>query len=482
MSMSALRALTRVARRDIVRHRGRSVLVTLLVLLPVAAMVAGISIYRTTQPTEERQDVWRMGRADLIAQGASEAQLRTYLPEGSRVEQIAFTDGNVVLPGAKPSVSVRGLDLDGLAQGMLVIVEGRSPSGTGEVAISQALAALADVRVGGQLMLDGSPPATVVGIVENEAYLGDRFVLVDPVAVTSGNGEFGSWLVGLPADASPEAVVESTIDPETGAQDVLIQSRRSGRLVSVGESTSGTILVLGALALIEAALVASAAFAVSIRRRQRELGLLAATGATPRQLAGTVVAEAALLGLVACGAGVIVGLLGALALTPFLDELTQRRNPPLVIDAAGLVGPAAIGFLAAMIAAIVPARTVARLPVLVSLSGRRPPEAPARRNLRVGLGAVALSVAMTVAGAGMRIGGDESISLFLIIGGAVLGTLGFGACGPWLLERLERVAVRLPLRAGSHSGTPRGPDRAAARSSPPCWRASLRPSPSGPGP
>jgi putative ABC transport system permease protein len=64
---SSLRALARVAWRDIARHRGRSILVTLLVLLPVAAMVAGIAIYRTTQPTQDREDVARMGRADLLA-------------------------------------------------------------------------------------------------------------------------------------------------------------------------------------------------------------------------------------------------------------------------------------------------------------------------------------------------------------------------------------------------------------------------------
>ena len=445
MTGSSVRALTRVARRDIVRHRGRSALVLALIVLPVAAMVAAIAILRTTQPSQERTEIAQMGRADLIAHGVSEAELRTYLPAGSTIEPIAWLSGNVVLPGAKPSVSLRGVVLDGLGQGMFTVIEGRPPHGAAEVAITAAVASLAGVGIGGQITLDGSPPATVVGLVENGLNLGDRAVVVDPTAAELGSAEFASWLVGLPTGADPEAIVGASRDPETGAPIVNIQSRTSGRLDMLGGDSSATILVLGTLALVEAALIASAAFAVSIRRRQRELGLLAAAGATPRQLAGTVVAEAALLGAVACVLGVVVGLAGAYALTPFLDELTQRRNPPLVVDSAGLIAPALIGFLAAMIAAIVPARTAARLPVLVSLSGRRPPEAPARRNLRVGLGAVGLSVGMTFIGANLRMGGDETLSLMLMIGGAVLGTLGFGACGPWLLERLEGLAVRLPL-------------------------------------
>lgn len=312
--------------------------------------------------------------------------------------------------------------------------------------VSEAVAELAGVSIGGQLAIDDGPTASLVGIVENPMYLEDRIVLFDPHAVSLGPQQFASWLIDLPAGADPQAIVDATIDPETGAQEVLIQSRASGRItVMGGDSTTGTILILGALALVEAALIASAAFAVSVRRRQRELGLLAAAGATPRQLAGTVVAEAAILGVIAGVAGVVVGLVGAFALTPWLDVLTQRRNPPLVVDLGGLSGPVVIGFLAAMIAAIVPARTVARVPVLLALSGRRPPHLPAKRTLRLGLAAVGLAAAMTVGGATMRNAGLDPVSVLLLVGGAVLSTLGFGACGPWLLERLERLAARLPL-------------------------------------
>src|SRR6185436_9406351 len=160
---------------------------------------------------------------------------------------------------------------------------------------------------------DGRSP-TVVGIVENPMFLPDREVLVDPSTIDV-DPKSVTWLIGLPAGSDAESIVAASIDPVTGEQQVYIQSRASRRLRGIGgDSTSPTILILGSLALIESALIASAAFAVSMRRRQRELGLLAATGSTPRQLAGIVLAEGAILGIVACIVGPLLGLAGALAL------------------------------------------------------------------------------------------------------------------------------------------------------------------------
>jgi putative ABC transport system permease protein len=463
VTISSIRAVARVARRDIARHRWRSLLVMLLVMLPVAAMVAGTAISRTTFPTQEREDGARMGTADLIAYNTTRVELEMHLPAGSIVEPVVSTDGSIVIPGARLPVSVRAMDLEGLAAGMLTLIGGRVPHGN-QVAITPAVAEVAGTGLGGRIELaDGSAP-TVAGLVENPMDLGDRIVVIDPKALEIDE-TLTTWLVGLPTGVDPQSVVDASTDPSTGQQDVLIQSRESSRLIVAGGEYGSTtmILVLGSLALVEAALIASAAFAVSIRRRQRELGLLAATGATPRQLAGVVLAEGAILGLAACAAGGALGLAGAFALTPWLDELTQRRNPPLVVDLAGIAGPVAVGLMSAMIAALVPARTVAHVPVLLALSGRRPPQSRARRTLWIGLAAIGLAVVMTVIGATVAATSGPAVSDLLLVSGAVLSMLGFGACAPWLLDQLERLAARLPL-AGRIAL--RDTARARSRSSP----------------
>ena len=461
MSFSATRALVRVGRRNIGRHRGRSVLITLLVLLPVAAMVAAISIFQTMEPTSDEIEVARMGRADMIAQVASEEELWKYIPEASTIEALLHIEARLLLGGSRPAVGLRAMKLDGLAQGMLTLTAGRPPKGPTEAAITKPVADLTGATIGGTIDVEGMPALTVVGLVENPMYLGDRSVVMDP-ATANLEADYAEFLVDVPDGVDADELVAATYVPGSEVQEIGLSSRTSGPLAPSGDDSSPTVLVFGALALLEAALIASAAFAVSIRRRQRELGLLAAAGATGRQIAGTVVAEAALLGAAACAGGVAAGLVIAMAISPFLDDLTGRRNGPLEFLPVGLVGPVAVGFLAAMIAAIAPARTVARLPVLRALSGRRPAEASARRTLLLGMAFIALAIAMTSAGATMEtdIAGAR---VLLMMGGAVLGTLGFGACAPWLLERLELIAARLPL-AGRIAF--RDTARARSRSSP----------------
>ncbi|HUQ43725.1 MAG TPA: FtsX-like permease family protein, partial [Candidatus Limnocylindria bacterium] len=94
---------------------------------------------------------------------------------------------------------------------------------------------------------------------------------------------------------------------------------------------------------------------------------------------------------------------------------------------------------------------------------RRPSQSPARRTLWLGLGMIAVSIGLTIAGANLRNQSGDNLNVYLLIGGAVLGTLGFGACSPWLLERLEGIASRLPV-AGRIAF--RDTARARSRSSP----------------
>jgi putative ABC transport system permease protein len=73
-------------------------------------------------------------------------------------------------------------------------------------------------------------------------------------------------------------------------------------------------------------------------------------------------------------------------------------------------------------------------------------------------------VALAMTGAGTATTeGFSSSAVLLLMGGAVIGTLGLGACSPWLLEKLVIIANRLPL-AGRIAF--RDTARARSRSSP----------------
>jgi len=435
MSASSRGAVIRIARRDIGRNRWRSLLVVLLVMLPVAGMVAAGAILQTITPTAERSVTHQMGQADLLVYptgaGSTLERLRDVLPAGSRIEPFRMDAVRLVLPGTEASVTLRSMDLDGLARGMLTVVAGRTPRDAG--------------GVGDPVNVKGLSSPTVVGIVEDPFDLKARIVLQDVSAAEAAQAQGPStWLVGLPPGSDASGLDVGQAVPTDNGPAFEVTSRDQATISN--DAPTPVIVVVGGLALVEAALVASAAFSVSIRRRQRELGLLAATGAEPRQLAGTVIAEGLLLGAMGALSGAVVGLAGALVASPWLDQLTDRRNPLMAISPTLLAVACGIGILAALIAAIVPAWTAARSPVLTALSGRRPAQAPARRTLRLGVVLIVVAIVLTVIGATLlhdpRM---ATLGLFPALAGAVLGTLGFGACSPWLLERLERPAARLPL-------------------------------------
>ena len=452
--MSATRAIVRLARRDVGRSRWRSLLVGLLILLPVMGMSWGISVLATTLPDAEARDTHRMGMADLIVSpGPSAARVADLFPSGTRLEPFANTGGRVLLAGTSANVSISSADLDGLARGIFTIASGRQPHDPSEIAISARVAELAEASIGSRVELEGVGTLQVVGIVEDPTELTGRLVLLDVSIARNAADGSAAWLVGLQPGTDPQPIIEAAGNPTKAADLIQIDWRLArGRMAELGGTagTSGTptpvVVVLGGLVLLESALVAAAAFAVSIRRRQRELGLLAAAGAEPRHLAGTVLGEGLVLGLMGAFGGLAFGLIAAAATWPWLDQLTNRRNPPLVVDPVSLGAAAVIGLVAALVAAAVPGWRASRMPVLLALSGRRPASSSARPLLRLGLAIIALAALMTFGGATLSLThSGSSLPVLLLAGGAMLGTLGFGAVSPWLLERLEGLSARLPL-------------------------------------
>jgi putative ABC transport system permease protein len=445
------RLLLRIGRRSILRSRSRSLLIVLLILVPVAGMVGLATIMKTITPTAERIAIDEMGQADLLVYpgpGGDEATLRRLLPAGSTVDPMFATSATLVVPGVAVPVTLRSHDPDGVGRGMLTLVSGRYPAAPGEVAISASVENLASVDIGDTVDLRELGAATVVGVIEQPLGLSARVVLADPsLATRAMASNSASWLVALPAGSDPDSIGLAAAGTPTAAGSIppFSVTTRAERLREASGPGPAT-LVLGGLALVDAALVAAAAFAVGVRRRQREIGLLAAAGASPRQLAGSVLAEALLLGGSAVLLGAVVGILGALALSPFLDTLTGRRNPMIALDLPIMVGALGLGLVATIVAALGPARSAARLAVLDALSGRRPPATSSVRAFGLGIALLAVGIAVTAAGAALRLADPVgNMSLVLLLGGAVLGTLGLGGCSPWLLGQLERPAGRLPL-------------------------------------
>jgi putative ABC transport system permease protein len=448
--MAAPTALLRVARRAFLRDRWRAILIVVLIALPVAGITTAALVLETAVPTKAERATQRMGMADLrlTPNGPyGRTELTTILPSGSVMEPIWMSGDRTILDGVDAPVNAWSLDAGGLAAGMVILLDGALPASPDEVAISEALAVRAGVTIGGTLRLEEAGQVRVVGLVEDPRSMSRLLVVGDPSLALAGD-RVPEWLVAIPAGIAEEAVasdVRSAIDPAfADLQQPMFEPITRADASEASGTFTAIIVLLGALALVESALVAAAAFAVGIRRRQRELGLLGAVGSTPRQLAGSVLAEGLVAGIVAVALGVVVGLALAALIATRLDDMTGSRAGSLELDPGILLLAGVVGLAAALIAAAVPAWGASRLPTLVALSGRRPPTTPARRLLLVGIGLVVLAFAVTAIAPVIGRGSDV-LPLLLLVVGAVTGVLGFGACSPWLLERLEGVAGRLPL-------------------------------------
>ncbi len=196
--------------------------------------------------------------------------------------------------------------------------------------------------------------------------------------------------------------------------------------------------VFGGCTLLIAVLVIAGTVGLSVQQRHRDIALLRAIGATPRQVRRTAVRETVLLGVVAAGLGIWPGLAGARwlrnqfvarDLTPSSFTVHVSWLPPLVAAASALL----IAVIAAWIASLRPSRI-------------RPTEAltessvePRRLGLvRPLLGLVALAGGIALSFVSMQVGGDNAAGIAVGIVFALVTAVALLA--GWLIRGVAAVA------------------------------------------
>ncbi len=426
----ARRAVTRWAWRLFRREWRQQILVLALLILTVAAAAFSVSAAYgvASLPGPQFGSANHLLQFDGTNPRALTADIAAARKAFGTIQVIGR--GFVPIPGSTQTVEFRAESPHGPYSGpMLALTQGRFPAGPGQVAVTGPLAQTLQLRIGSTLSLDGHQ--TVTGIVENPSDLNDEFALVSP-SVASPPQSATVLLNAGPA--SFEAFRAAFHGP------LVWQARGASTQGAVASGMLGAITVL----LLLVGLVAAAGFAVIAARRQRQLGMLAAIGATRKQLRMVMVTGGAVVGVIAAVAGTAAGLAVWIAAAPGLDTFAGHRIDRFAIP-WDLV---ALGMLLAVVtatgAAWWPARAAARLPVTLALSARPPRPRPAHRPaLLAGL--------MIVAGVACLGLGNQNRPP-LIIAGAVAMTLGILFISPLAIRALATpgrrapVAVRLALR------------------------------------
>jgi len=406
-------------------------LVLALLVLTVGAASFGVAAAYNLAPLPNPQ----LGSADYLLQFAGPggramtADIAAARKAFGTVEVIGHQF--VPIPGSAQSVEFRALSPGGPYSGpMLALVQGRYPSGAGQVAVTSGLAQALQVHIGSVLSLPGHHQR-VTGIVEDPSDLKDQFALVPPSAAGPAQG------ITVLLDASPAAF--SAFRDNFHGQ-LLWQARGADTQAAVAAGALGAVTVL----MVLVALVAAAAFAVIAARRQRQLGMLAAIGATRRQLRMVMVAGGALVGIIAAVTGTVIGLAAWFVAAPHLQVSAGHRIDKFAVPWP-LVG---LGMLLAILTAAAaawwPARAASRVPVVNALSARPLEPRPAHRTAIMAVPLIVLALACLALA--------NQTSGPLIIVGALAMALGISFISPLSIRvltaagRRAPVAVRLALR------------------------------------
>lgn len=479
--MSAWRTALRMARREARRAKGRSALVVAMIVLPVAALAFLAVNYDMFTPTSDEKADQSMGAAQAVVSwpsadpvrqlpdvlrsfpaGAASAQRQdppgpvehtdqqvlSLLPQGSRV--LREQTGNLELRTASGvgNLQARKLDYtDPLARGLFRQLSGRAPSNPDEVALTPSAVDRLGAGVGGTARLaDGTRTFSIVGIVENPANLRATTVLMHPGGTPlSDDPASVDWLVGAAAPITWTQVKElNTHGMVALSRHVMVNPPAESERYQLGVRfnddgpPAGVLVLIGGLAMLEIVLLAGPAFAVSARRRQRELALVAASGATPSQVRRIVLADGVVLGAVAAVVGAGLGIATAVVLRPVIEEyLTQRAIEFRIWPLAQLV-LVGLAVLTGVLAALVPAWSSSRQDIVMGLAGRRGITRSRRRWLAIGVVLGALGATAVILGA-------LNDTLELTLAGLVGFELGIVLCTPALVGLVARIGRWLPV-------------------------------------
>jgi putative ABC transport system permease protein len=436
-----LRLGVRLARRELRRRPWRTALVLLVVLLPSTAMSLVVVSVRTAQWDAADEQRARHGRADITAypDQLGDEQLDALLAAmpGRTTMQVARQDHDRVrLPGRRVYLNVSDERIDHpMNEGRFGPVTGRLPANGSQVVLTRDLADALDRGVGDRIHLDGL----------------DRDVQVVGVVLARTSGEVAYVGERLPTDPYTSQVVTfdvpDELDPSQVAESVAVPGWTLEPEHRPAESAVGIFwaYVGGGVGLVVLGTVITAAFAVGARRQLRSIGLLAASGASPRTVKWFLVTQGALAGLSGALLGIGLALVG-LRFVPdrYVEQVARRPVAGPIVRPLDLVPILVIGSVVAAAAAWLPARSAAAVPTLQALAGRRPlPRVPRRLPVLGALSVAAGCGLLATAVAGSRGESSSSLWALLAIGGGLGVVLGAIAVAPWVVSGLERLGRRL---------------------------------------
>ena len=465
-----MRSFGSLAIRQVRARRLRSLLTTAGIVLGVG-MILGVllltvTIHRTF--TDLYDSVY--GRTDLIVSGS-----------GSAGGSSSLHHSTLATVRRTPGVG----QASGQVQGVFTLVTGRRTTSTDQ----RSKLNVSGERPGATRLSDsrtvaGRKPRSGLEIAlqkswadANEIALGDRMRLATPAGVrslrvvglfqfTAGLDFGGQGFALMPIAPArrlldkPSAFDEVDLTVDGGADQISSVQRRlrhrlpSGVTVETPQNKASdveselqafnTILYFfAAMALFVGGFLIFNSFNMTVFQRTRELGMLRTLGAGSSKIAGSVLGEAAILGVI----GAVLGLGLGVALAFGLIALMRALNFPVGQISFASYAPAAAlvtGLLTAVGGALYPARRAGRTSPMRAILGTEGLRARLRAR-RAAIGAVLIGLGL----AGAFWLGAANDTTTIVAAAGMLGTIaiffGIALVAPFAIRPLVR-ALSWPLR------------------------------------
>ncbi|MET8127100.1 FtsX-like permease family protein [Streptomyces sp. NPDC005065] len=329
------------------------------------------------------------------------------------------------------------------------LAEGRAPSASGEVVINRGTADRGGLKIGDTTVLRTPDPVrvTVVGLAtfggedgmgqvtytgmtqaDAEKYLTPKPGEAAGILVRAGPGTSQQELVDALTPALPEDTEAITGQASATENQNMISGAFLGLFTTL-------LLVFSGIVLLVATFSIHNTFAIVVAQRTRENALLRALGASRRQILGSTLVEAAVVGVIASAAGLAAGIGIAAGLQTLFPAVGfPFPEGALVISSVSLLLPLAVGVIVCLGSALLPAVRAGRTAPLAALRETAVDDSAASRPRAVtGVALLLTSVGAILAG----ILADPSV--WLSAAGAVLTLAAFVVLGPVASSYAVRV-------------------------------------------
>jgi putative ABC transport system permease protein len=367
----------RLAQRNAARNARRTATTASALMIGLALVTTALVVAQSVKATIG-SNFERSARADYyVTDELDEVDFPATLAGELRSSEVVdaatgFSQVDARVDGAESSVV--GFDFDQIGQ--LLDLDVRAGGFDTSVAlpavVSVAESETTGTGIGDVLRLEmaGGRPveATVVGLFDDQAILGEDYLVDTSVLTDSGIQPTAAMLAfSIADDASPAAAEAFVAELSEQFPNAFVETAAEfqDRVAGMIDDILMMVNVIVALAVVIALIGIANTLALSVFERTHELGLLRAVGMTRRQLRRMVRYEAALVAVFGAALGVGLGLVFGLGVTSILPSTIASS---FAVPVSQIVSVVLVAALAGVLAAWLPARRAGRLDVLSAIS------------------------------------------------------------------------------------------------------------------